>query len=178
MIDYIEAAQAGKQYRPWYHCANVNLRALAHSLHIDPDYLIDMAAIMSPNCSTIRAVRKATIFTVTKRYAPDCTRSTKSAVQHYLATGEIRGPKTCPYAAALKGDPDAIVIDRWMLRAFNRSKVNLRIMHECADTVAQTAHILGWEPAETQAAIWGTTLTQHGRKVPFLNLEPYLPWLQ
>ena len=36
---------------------------------------------------------------------------------------------------------------------------------------AYAAHVLGWTPAETQAAIWAGTLKRSGRNVPVVSIE-------
>lgn len=66
------------------------------------------------------------------------------------AAGEpLSGPKVEPFRRALLGDSDAVVVDRWMFRAFDtkdRDEVEQGIRTLAAD--------YGVTPAEFQAGVW------------------------
>ena len=100
--------------------------------------------------------------------------NTKRAMQHYEETGEIRGPKTSAFAAALKGDKDAIVLDTWMAKAFEIEQHQFgraSVRRECECRVRQTARLCGYEPAQCQAAIWAGTMLRNGRRVQMLRVS-------
>jgi hypothetical protein len=125
--------------------------------------LCDLVAITSPRCSVKRNLRLAWgEFTGASRPA-DMIRSTRAALDHYYATGKIRGPKTSRFARVLLGDDDCVVVDSWMARALNvpdRQARNLSTQR-LAERVAWAVRTrlsratgIRWTLAETQAAIW------------------------
>ena len=74
------------------------------------------------------------------------------------------GPKTGPFARALAGAEDAVVLDAWMARALKIDQAkfaNKRIHRKCSDRVRAVAARLGWTPAQTQAAIWTAAYRRH-----------------
>ena len=83
---------------------------------------------------------------------------------HWHHTGVIRGPKTSAFAAALRGDCGALVLDVWMSRALGvpQDRMFTRSNFAKADQrMAQTAKRLGWTVAETQAAVWSGAIQRH-----------------
>lgn len=78
-------------------------------------------------------------------------------VKHNYETGEalpFGGEKVQNFARALRGDMSAVVIDRWMLRAFGwKCLTELRIAKMTA-WVRRTAQRYGMTPCEVQAAVW------------------------
>lgn len=172
-----EVAEEGSEYRPWYVYAGDQIAKVAPILGTDPGRLADMLALFSPRVSVSRSATWAVTYIQTGRFMADCTRGHKAAVEHYLLTGEIRGPKTGPFAKALRGDPNAIVLDTWMGVAMmpdtNPGRFEVRaVWDKAANRLREVAAYLGWPVAETQAAIWGGTyLRSHiNGRVPALDL--------
>jgi hypothetical protein len=94
-------------------------------------------------------------------------RSTRAALDHYYATGEIRGPKTSRFARVLRGDDDVVVVDTWMARAIGvrdkdaRTKASQALAERVVSTVRDRLSAstgVHWALAETQAAIWCGTI--------------------
>ena len=93
--------------------------------------------------------------------------STIRALEHYEATGEIRGLKTGAFRDAILGDPEAVVVDVWMLRAYGRTWPTLtaKRYRELVRSIRHTATRWGCAPARTQAAVWTgirARLNMHG----------------
>lgn len=67
----------------------------------------------------------------------------------------IKGPKTRAFYRAIMGDPDAVVIDVWMLRVlkFTR-KLTTKAYDLLADIIRQAAKGVGMTPASFQAVVW------------------------
>jgi hypothetical protein len=78
------------------------------------------------------------------------------------------GPKIGPFMDALLGDKDAVVVDRWMNRAFgfatDTPTVNQRKFIE--EIVREDAQRYGLTPRQYQAAIWEGALRRAGRVPP------------
>jgi hypothetical protein len=66
----------------------------------------------------------------------------------------LRGPKTAAFARAIAGDPDAVVIDTWMLKPLDKRSVTPAQYGIIASAVVRCAARVNLTPRETQAAIW------------------------
>ena len=68
----------------------------------------------------------------------------------------LKGPKTNAFARAIAGDPNAVVIDVWMMRAagFDHDSPNLTEYRMTAKAVENIARELGITPRTAQALIW------------------------
>jgi len=81
-------------------------------------------------------------------------------IEHIKAGREISGRKIRNFTAALKGDLDAVVVDRWMMRAFDRTteKNKDRPTKKDYDYIEQEIIKLavgtGDTPSDVQAMIW------------------------
>ena len=152
-----QLALLGRSGRRWYRIARVVLRRVADWHDWDYDTFADIVALTSPRCSVNRNLRVAFGYMKHRYLPPDTIRSTRIALGHYRLTGEIRGPKTGPFAAALKGDDEAMVLDSHMAAALGEEpkKVGTRQVQRSAHRrLARVANQLGWTMTETQAAIW------------------------
>jgi len=168
----IVLARKGHRFRDWYKRAGHSIEYVCTFKQWDRERFIDILAITSPRVAVRRCVRVAMHYMNTGRFLPATIYGTRSAMAYYEATGLIRGPKTRPFAAALRGDPDAIVLDTWMAKAFEINQTLLSrksTREECCKRLRQVAKILGWPVAECQAAIWAATLIEHGRHPKHLN---------
>jgi hypothetical protein len=172
-----EAALNGADGREWYRFANDQINAAAASLGISPKRLADLLAVFSPRVSVTRSIKWTLHYVKTGQTLPDCTRSHRAALLHYETTGEIRGPKTGPFAKALLGDTGAVVLDVWMARALaipQKKLESVKVWAQAYDRVLRVAGSLGWTPAETQAAIWTATVRGAGRNPPAFDIVSHL----
>lgn len=159
-------AIVGESGRYWYHAAARKIAAVASELGCEPKRFADVLAITSPR------VKVARNWNLTLKYIAHQSRDgmmkgVRAALDHYLATGEIRGPKTGPFARAVLGDEQAIVLDTWMAKAFKcpHEKLRTKAVHaECATRVRAAAGILGWTPAQVQAAVWTAAVRAANRE--------------
>jgi len=156
-------ALAGEHGRDWYDETREAVTDLAYILDVQPQYLADVLAITSPRVQVRRNIRIAV------RYIKEGTLDgvlpgVRTALAHYEETGEIRGPKTSAFAAALMGDPEAIVLDVWMARALGVDQAKFssaKVRREAERRVRKVARRLGWAPAQVQAAIWTHWVETH-----------------
>lgn len=160
-------ALEGKAGRYWYAGAHRSVREYARLTDQSPRRVADMLALFSPRVNVRRSVRLAHHYLTTGEYARDTMQGVRAAVAHYEDTGEIRGPKTAPFARALVGDGDAIVLDVWMARAFGcdqRLLATKRVRERCESRIRRAADWLGWTPCEVQAAVWTAAVRRSGRR--------------
>lgn len=82
-------------------------------------------------------------------------RGHRKALDYWRVNGCLRGPKTEAFRRALLGDKDAIVIDRWMLRAMGMGeKVTARGYRDAEERLREVAAVIGEGAACVQARIW------------------------
>lgn len=156
-------AVAGAHGRAWYDETREAITDLAYILDVQPQYLADVLAITSPRVHVRRNIRIAVRYIRTGDL-DGVLPGVRAALAHYEATGEIRGPKTSAFAAALMGDPDAIVLDVWMARALGVDQArfgSVKVRREAERRVRKVARALGWAPAQVQAAIWTHWVETH-----------------
>lgn len=176
----VALAKEGKAGRYWYRHARRELLKACDILGEAPWYLADILALYSPRVSVKRNIRFAIGYIQTGRHAADVMRGIRASIDHYNATGQIRGPKTGPFAKAILGDESAVVLDVYMAEAFgiNQAAFNLRPVHrECCRRIERAADILGWTPAQIQAAVWSATVKRVGRvNIPAFTLTNDTLW--
>lgn len=174
-----DMALDGADHRYWYDSAREQIGLAAQILvgeghGTTPDRLCELLALFSPRVSVLRSSRFMLHYIRTRGYMPDVMRTVRASVEHWRITGEIRGPKTRPFADALKGDKSALVLDVWMGEALgvNPKRWEVRAVWDAgAKRIRQTARYLNWPVAETQAAIWAATvMRQPYGNVPAFNL--------
>ena len=135
---------------------------------VTPQRFENVIAITSPRVQVARNITLA-VWYCKFGTLPGAIRSTRLAMAHYEATGAIRGPKTGPFARAVLGDEDAVVLDTWMAKVFevpHKAFDKKSVRATCADTIRQAAKVLGWTPAQTQAAVWTAAIRAAGKQVP------------
>lgn len=174
----IDFASDGADGRAWYDHAAEQVQLAAERLGIEAARFADLLALFSPRVSVRRSIRMAVYYATTGEHAHDVMSPVRMAVAFYEQTGRIRGPKTGPFARALRGDQAAIVLDIWMSRALGipQKALERQAVHAEGTLRVRSAGVeLGWPPAATQAAIWHTIVRRAGRRpTPFTILEPSL----
>jgi len=173
----LRLAREGWDYRHWYENARSEIAHCCMLQRWDPNRFTDILAITSPRVAVRRNVRLTIGYMMTGMLPEDVIRSTHAALDHYNETGEIRGPKTSAFAAALKGDLDAVVLDTWMARALgvpHSAFGKRRIRESAARRIRFTAHLAGLMPAQMQAAVWAGAVKRAGRNVPGIHVSEEL----
>lgn len=150
-------ADAGRAYRRWYVHARLIVDKIAILARQPIGRVADVLAITSPRCSVGRNLTRAYQYLTLGSLPDDVVRGTRVALAYYEKTGIIRGPKTEPFAQALRGDDSALVVDTHIARAFGydphvaRTKYCRNAIGLCIRRVAKRR---GWSVTQTQAAIW------------------------
>ena len=76
---------------------------------------------------------------------------------------ELSGPKVRAFARNLTGDYNAVTVDVWILKYFNKKIASPKIYQELSDRITRLAERYGLRPAEMQAIIWSIVRDRHGR---------------
>lgn len=167
----MELARSGEEGRGWYVDAARQIRRYALEIGQCPRVVAGVMAITSPRVHVVRNIR------ITKTYFETGLivghfGKTQGLVDRFVADGTISGPKVSAFYEALRGDRDAVVVDVWVARAFNvghdddlgnRRGLTKKEYKRVDQAVRSLAGRLGWQPAETQAAIWWGSCLAHGR---------------
>jgi hypothetical protein len=141
----------------WYHEAQEVAEDVAENLGVSLEVGASVVAAFSPRERWSSNVAKALAFSQNKPVAglQNNYRMAKAALT--LGFDALKGQKTNAFARAIAGDPSAVVIDVWMIRAagMDASKgVNKSQYDMLADTVRLMASEHGLTPRTTQALIW------------------------
>lgn len=172
-----QLALDGADGRYWYDDANYQIKYASEYLGCKVQDLADLLALFSPRVSVLRSAKWALRYLNEKSFAPDCTISHKFAIAHWELTGEIRGSKTGPFARALMGDRDALVLDTWMAKALGVDSKRFEIKavwNRAAEKIRLVAQLLGWPVAETQAAIWTAIVRENRVNIPRFDMRALL----
>lgn len=150
-------ANIGEAGVAWYDDARDYIWTECEREEWDMSRFIDVFAILSPRVSVVRNWQGAVEYMRTGSLPWGFIKSTRTALAHYEATHEIRGPKTSAFARALHGDTTALVLDVWMAKALGvdeRKVTSKGNMTEALSRMKQVAKTKGWSVRDTQAAIW------------------------
>lgn len=120
------------------------------------DYAAGVVAVVSPRTTVWGGLLQACRWIA--RGVPPWLPSVAASLRRFESTtGDIAGPKTRAFAAALSGDTSAVVLDVWVLRAIGAPAGSVprgaRYV-ELADRVRGAALLLDASPAAVQAALW------------------------
>lgn len=88
--------------------------------------------------------------------------SVKKNLINILLDQPLQGPKISAFERALTGDPNAVVIDRWILRAWGYKSLTPTRRSQIIDDIHFFAYEYGLEPRQVQAAIWFGIKKDHG----------------
>lgn len=167
----------GADWKDWYTRATADIKLVCTRMDWPFNRFVDVLAIISPRVPVRRNIRVAMHYMETQDWLGGTIRSTRAAMDHYEETEEIRGPKTSAFAAALKGNLDAIVLDTWMAGAFEIDQHlfdRMSVRAECIRRIRWAANKQQWKPAELQAAVWAATVRSMGRNVPGFRVSEEL----
>lgn len=148
--------------RFWYRDAKEAIDTSGYN----PSRFAAVLSIVSPRVHVRRSVALARRYMEEGELGPDVMRSVRLALAHYEQTSEIRGPKTEPFARALLGDEEAVVLDVWMAKAFDVDPGTIGRKYNIVPAVKAVRRLAaehGITPAQCQAAIWTGIRREHGR---------------
>lgn len=165
----IRLALQGQDGRNWYDTARADVIEQARRFDVSPVHYANVLSIFSPRVQVVRNRRLTEYYFAHGAPHESTMQATRAALAHYVQTGEIRGPKTGPFARACMGDQEAIVLDVWMAAAFRIdqeafSRIGTR--REAKRRIREAARRIGWTPAQVQAAVWTQTVRNAGRNAP------------
>jgi hypothetical protein len=149
----VDLAEAGAHGRSWYGLARYQIRDYADRQGVSEAYVADVLSILSPRVSVEMNVELTRDY-IERGLTDRCMRQRAQALERYERTGTFGGPKVNAFSRALQGDQGAVVIDAWMFRACGDLKPNKRNYARAVAMVENTADVLDWTPAQTQAAVW------------------------
>lgn len=156
----------------WYQDAVPYVHAFGWATGVGPELAAGLLAVYSPRVQVRRSVELAHIAALTGHPVQSAIPSARAAHAHLLKTGEIRGPKTGAFARALLGDPDAVVVDTWVLKALGKARVTPKTYPQLVAILKGLATRLGLSPAAGQAALWcGIYYETTGRLAPSMTHE-------
>ena len=177
--------KAGLSGATWY---NETREQVAFIFGDDTDLFCDFLAATSPNTTV-----KANVTLALKAYKQyksyeDFTgfmgiiiKMLRTAVINDSTIGhkfKMGGSKVHNFARALKGDLDAVVVDRWMLRAFGYDKdiITDKRYRDIEAWCVAKAEREGMKPAEVQAAIWCGIKSKDERFTDTSKIDDFLPF--
>lgn len=147
-------AERGERGRDWYAESRVSIVHYAESQDLDPGYVCDVLAILSPRVQVARNVALAREYIETGDMRRGVMKARRRALDYYETWGTFGGPKVNAFSRALRdGGGDACVIDAWLFRAFGLT-TTVQNYRRAETKVRRAANRLGWAVAETQAALW------------------------
>lgn len=168
--------------RRWYYNTRVHTEKI---FGLDTDLFIDLLAATSPNTNVKANVSKALTayrqFKNNEKFSgqlPICLNMLDIVRSNYF-TGQSKpfgGPKVQAFAKALKGDFSQVVVDTWMLRAFDIPNATPLQVRKITCFIKKKAVRFEMTPAEVQAAIWCGVKLSSQRKQDH-NTEPFETFL-
>jgi len=156
--DLIRLALANQDAISWYADAQREIETICQLENWRSDYFTGILAVTSPRVACRRNIRIALQYCGTGRFLSNVMRTIKKSVATFEESGEILGPKTSAFAAALRGDPHAVVLDVHMANLLGvRQSIAFRRKGEIAHwttTIRETAAACGMEARAAQACLW------------------------
>lgn len=168
-VTFTTLALNGEGGRMWYKDSQREIAEYSARHGFDSGIVYDTLAIFSPRVTVGISIELADEWLHTGK-APRAMRARVKALQAYASSGVFNGPKINAFAQALRGDPDAVVVDAWMFRAAREQRTTPKAYREVCHKVRQAANGLGWPAAECQAAIW-----QGAREYVGYHTDGYAP---
>ncbi len=156
-----EYYRASNWYRQSYHTIKTYLE--------DPELFIKLLAATSQR-NSVKANTAAALDAyrciqtntpITKKYGI-ADKLIKENISRIKQGAPLKGPKIKSFAAALNGDSDKIVIDVWMLRAFNiKRQAPTPLDRYCIqERITQLSNKLNMAPRDVQACLWTWAKTE------------------
>jgi hypothetical protein len=146
-----------EQAAVWYHEAQEVAEDVAENLGVSLEIGASIVAAFSPRERWASNVAKALAFSTGKPVSGLGNNLKMANDALTLGFDALKGQKTNAFARAIAGDPHAVVIDVWMIRAagMDASKgVNKSDYNMLADAVRNIASEHGLTPRTAQALIW------------------------
>lgn len=144
--------------RQWYADAQREIKVIREIEQWRVEHFTGILAVTSPRVAVRRNIRIALQYVGSGQFLSNVMRSIRKSVQVFEDSGEIHGPKTSAFYAALIGDVHAVVLDVHMA---NLLQVNQRTafrrkgeIAEWTQAIRLAAHRAGMDARECQACLW------------------------
>lgn len=153
----------------WYPAARESIRQWSEREGQDYARVCDVLALASPRKAVADSVRIAIHYLRTGKMI-DVVSSVRKQWLHWESTGLINGPKCRAFAAALRGDDSALVVDTWIMQAL-RAPINSKgtrwVLGAAGRRFNRLSAITGLPVASAQAAVWAGV---QGGKCAYLEM--------
>jgi len=146
-----------EQASVWYHEAQEVAEDVAENLGVSLEVGASIVSAFSPRERWASNVAKALAFSMGKPVAGLQNNYRMAERSLELGFDALNGQKTNAFARAIAGDPNAVVIDVWMIRAAGldaSNGVNKTQYNTLSDSVRKVAKEFGITPRTAQALIW------------------------
>ena len=175
--------ESGRDFQPWYAEAHDQIRKVCELESWDYERFADILALTSPKVAVIRNIRIAFQYCHNGEFFHGVMKNIRTSVSNYengLGFSK-RAHKTKPFAEALKGDFDAIVLDSWMAQAYGIEQARFAIKgvrESCQRSIKRLARKFSMRYAEAQACLWaGVQRFQGVNPARFDVMSEYQNWL-
>lgn len=185
----IRYAQDGQDGRDWYKHAGDICKEVSWALGVPFQWFVAVLAATSPRVRVERNCKLTVQYCLTKS-TKGMTKSVRTTIQNLEEIGdgapievlaEALSHKTRPFALAICGQEDQLVLDAWMAHflfegmegpAREKRQASFKtksVQTYCIDFFEEVREVVGCSMSELQAAIWCATYSKNNAKNP-----PYL----
>jgi hypothetical protein len=140
----------------WYADAEKVAHEVARNLDTTLEVGASIISAFSPRERWTSNVSKAIAFSLGEKVVGLSNNLKMAETSIHLGFDALRGPKTNAFARAIAGDPEAVVIDVWMMRAANMEvdSPNKTQYTELSQAIKRVAKMNEMTPRTVQALIW------------------------
>lgn len=155
--EIISRATAYAAYKNWYTESKESIeRFWKHHTDRFCDFLAITSKATSVGANITKAIRAFKEYDTSKNTGIiSFSGFNKKELETYYHTNKIVGPKIEPFAEALKGNLNLVVVDRWIWRLFyNKDSGTDRQRNMIISSIKDAAQEMKWYPSEIQASLW------------------------
>lgn len=155
--------------RDWYSNAQKWVQATSSEFSMDTETVAAILAVLSPRCDwsdnliDARTMIETAHDETAGEYPPVTALGANRDKAAYILNGAdpneiVRGPKVSTFWRNLLGDPDAVTIDSWAMRAVGMPDVPTPRTHrEVESAYRRAAKLRNETPSAMQAIVWVVT---------------------
>ena len=174
-------AVRGTDDRLWYSRARQELQKVADHFNSPYATVAGLAAVLSPRVSVRRSMRLLGQYLRGQQWPADVYAAKRDAVSAWASQGRLSGQKVRAFYDNLMGHEHSVVLDTWMAKAMLTPRrpwpsTGGPLVDKATIRIQTVARMLGWTPAQVQAAIWSATYRAHrgGASPPAITAQDAL----